>query len=83
MTQKYEYDDCTVCGGQVTEKLVEKITTAKGRIIAVVKDVPAGVCEQCGERYYRAEVVEHLEALVHNVGSARNNISIPITRYAA
>ncbi len=83
MNPKYEYDDCSICGGQVTEKLVEKISTRNGRILAVVKNVPAGVCDQCGERYYRAEVVYRLEEVLSEVRSIRNNISIPITSYAA
>ena len=83
MKKIYGYDDCSICGGGVEEKLVEKISTRKGRIVAVIKDVPAGICVQCGERYYRGEVIEHLEEVLAHINTARNNITIPIAEYAA
>ncbi len=83
MSYHYEYDDCSICGGQVSEKLVEKISVHQNRIIAIIQDVPAGVCEQCGERYYRAEVVKHLEKLLSHTTPNRNHIQVPVKQYAA
>ena len=33
----------------------------------MVKDVPAGVCMQCGERYYSIDTVERINELVREV----------------
>jgi YgiT-type zinc finger domain-containing protein len=45
------YDDCSLCGGEVIEKRVQKVCWWGDRLVAVIEDVPAGVCQQCGERY--------------------------------
>ena len=48
------YHKCHFCGGEV----LEKRTTADYRwgdeLIAVVKNVPAEVCQVCGEQYFKA-----------------------------
>jgi YgiT-type zinc finger domain-containing protein len=30
-------------------------------LLAIIEDVPAGVCEVCGERYFKAAVVKAME----------------------
>lgn len=56
------YDDCTFCGGRVTEKHVQKACWWGDKLMAIVDNVPAGVCEQCGERYYKASVLKEIES---------------------
>ena len=48
------------------EKEVEVIKKA-GKRVVVVKDVPAWVCKQCGERYYSIDTVERIEGIVKEV----------------
>lgn len=74
---------CTVCGGQVVRKRVEKICTWGGHIIAVAKNVPADVCEQCGERYYDAKVIEELDARLGTLKNNAKRIEVPVLEYAA
>jgi YgiT-type zinc finger domain-containing protein len=58
--------DCSVCLGPVVPKRVA--LTYPGREsrtkVRVVEGVPAGVCEQCGEKYMLHEVVVKLEHLL-------------------
>jgi len=58
---KYVYDDCTFCGGRVTERRIQKPCFWGEKLVALVDGVPTGVCEQCGERYYRAAVLKRIE----------------------
>jgi len=44
----YASDDCSFCGGRVTERPVLKACWWGGQLLALVDGVPAGVCEQCG-----------------------------------
>lgn len=83
MSAKNKYGDCTICGGHVYSKLVEKVCSRQGRLIAVVEYVPAGVCDQCGERYYKATVLKHIESLLKTTFRKPKYINIPVTRYAA
>jgi YgiT-type zinc finger domain-containing protein len=49
----HEFADCSFCGGRVREKLV-RVDCRIGDRLVIVEDVPAGVCEQCGEQYFTA-----------------------------
>lgn len=57
----YKYDDCSFCGGRVAERLVQKACWWGDKLLAIVDNAPAGVCEQCGERYYQAKVLKVIE----------------------
>ncbi|RLG23195.1 type II toxin-antitoxin system MqsA family antitoxin [Methanosarcinales archaeon] len=59
-------EPCSICGGEMEEKEVEVIKKA-GKRVVVVKDVPAWVCKQCGERYYSIDTVERIEGIVKEV----------------
>ena len=83
MTNECSYDDCGVCGGKVEARLVQKVCSWAGRIVAIVKEVPAGVCNQCGERYYRAAVLKHLEKQLADLNPQTKRVEVPETRYAA
>jgi YgiT-type zinc finger domain-containing protein len=74
------YDDCTYCGGRVTERLVTKACWWGDQLIALIEDVPAGVCEQCGERYYKANVLQRTEELLSS-RDAFSSVAIPVTSF--
>lgn len=52
---------CPVCGGELTEKEVEKLLRG-GINLAVVK-IRAEVCLHCGERLYSKETVSQFEQI--------------------
>ena len=33
----------------------------------VISNVPAGVCAQCGEKYFKAEVLKKMDSLYHYI----------------
>ena len=51
--KKNDYEDCNYCGGRVSEQLVSKNCWWGNRLTALIYDVPTGVCEQCGEKFYK------------------------------
>jgi len=53
---------CYFCGGQTQEEIVTDLYT-EGNLYMAVENVPADVCQQCGERYYGPEVMKKLLAL--------------------
>ena len=79
---KYEYDDCTFCGGRVTERRISKPCFWGDQLVAVVDRVPTGVCEQCGERYYRASVLKRIEAALKAPRRRARQIRVPVIEYA-
>lgn len=60
------YGDCTYCGGEVEEKTIEYDYRRKGRLL-VISNVPAGVCRQCGEVYFKPDVLKRMDEAYHNI----------------
>ena len=75
------YDDCTFCGGRVAERHVQKTCWWGDKLLAIVDSVPAGVCEQCGERYYKAKVLKAIESLLEEKKAFDSQVSIPVADY--
>ena len=55
------FSKCPVCGGEVTEKEVEKLLRGGVNLAAVI--VRAEVCLNCGERLYSKETVSHFQQI--------------------
>ena len=55
------FDKCPVCGGELVEKLVEKILRGGNHTASLT--VPAEVCLHCGERLYAPEVIKRFEEI--------------------
>ncbi len=64
------YADCTYCGGEVVQKKIEYDYRRKKNLM-VVSNVPAGVCRQCGEKYFRPEVLKQMDGIYHDIFDRR------------
>ncbi|WP_373895577.1 type II toxin-antitoxin system MqsA family antitoxin [Virgibacillus natechei] len=53
---------CYICNGDIETKRVSVEREWNGKKI-VIQDVPAEVCEQCGERYFDGETTLRLEKI--------------------
>lgn len=47
-------------------------------LLAIIQNVPAGVCETCGERYFKAPVVRAMEQTAHSQAKARKTVEVPV-----
>ncbi|MEW6353703.1 MAG: type II toxin-antitoxin system MqsA family antitoxin [Pseudomonadota bacterium] len=57
------------------------VTLQRGETTVIIKDVPADVCENCGEYYLADDVTEQL--LVKGEEAVKNGAEVEIFRYAA
>lgn len=57
---------CVICKTGITEHGLKSFMLEKGSSILIVKDVPAQVCNQCGEAYFDAPVTKALYTLAQN-----------------
>ncbi|MDZ7359835.1 MAG: type II toxin-antitoxin system MqsA family antitoxin [candidate division KSB1 bacterium] len=71
-----KYDKCDYCGGSVREKRVTVDLRVKGKLY-VFDNVPVGICQKCGERYYRGPVLERLEELAGHKELFKEKIQVP------
>jgi len=60
------YADCSYCGGEVVEQIID-YDYRRQKHLMVVSNVPAGVCRQCGEKYFKPEVLKKMDSLYHGI----------------
>ena len=72
------YHRCRFCGGDVVEQWVTVDYRWGEALLVVMRNVPAGVCQVCGEQYLKAEVVKEMEKLAHSQEEAKETLLIPV-----
>ena len=73
---------CEYCDGTVRQrKVIDDYWTDEGLVI--IEDVPVGVCDRCGERYYDARVLQEMARIAGRRGAIERTIQVPITRFDA
>ncbi|MDI6791449.1 MAG: type II toxin-antitoxin system MqsA family antitoxin [bacterium] len=73
----HKYGDCSFCGGEVKDEKVELDYRYQGDLF-VFQNVPAGVCQQCGEKYLTAKVAKEIERLIQKKEKWDRTISVPV-----
>ena len=64
-----------MCKGKTEKKQVNYFLDLHHAMI-IVKDVPADVCMQCGERYFDDKVMDNLEKIVNGLKELSTEMSI-------
>ena len=72
------YHRCHFCGGEVVEQRVTVDYRWGDAFLVVIRQVPAGVCQVCGEQYLKAEVVKEMEKVAHSQEEAKEVLRIPV-----
>lgn len=70
-------DICNVCHSKTESTLTTYTQQYKGQII-IVENVPAQVCEQCGETYFDPDVVERIQALIWSDAEPTRTVTTPV-----
>lgn len=70
-------DICNVCHGHVKHTTTTYTQEYEGRLI-IVENVPAWVCEQCGETYFDPEVVERIQNLIWSNTEPSRTVITPV-----
>ena len=73
----HKYGDCSFCGGEVKGEKVELDYRYKGKLY-IFQNVPAGVCQQCGEKYLTAKVAKKIEHRIQTKGKWDKTITVPV-----
>ena len=59
---------CHVCGHNAAKsELVSEVFNLEGRRV-LVENIPASVCEHCGEAVFSRETTERVRQMVHGAG---------------
>ena len=71
---------CVICNLGRTRPGTTTMTLERENSTLVVKQVPAQVCENCGEAWLEEDTVAHLESLLETMVS--NGTEVALQRYA-
>ena len=72
---------CLICKQGETHDGFATVTLERGRTTVIIKEVPADVCENCGEYYLSDEVTGKIEEVAEQ--AVRHGAEIEVVRYAA
>ena len=68
------------CEGKLTARQ-EREYFRHGERFVIIEDVPAWVCNKCGERYHHARVYKRMREIALHSHQLTDHVSIPLTRY--
>jgi len=74
--------DCYFCKGKVLEQKV-KVDFRWGQKLKIIEDVPARVCQQCGEQYFQSDVYKAMEQLVASRKKPSARLTVDVHRFKA
>ena len=72
------YHKCHFCGGEVLEKRITVDYRWGDKLMAIIENVPAGVCQVCGEQYFKAEVVKEMERIATSEETPKRMLQVPL-----
>jgi len=73
----HAFGDCSFCGGEVKDNKVELDYRHRGKLY-IFREVPAGVCKQCGEKYLTAKVAKEIERRIRTKRKWNTTIEVPV-----
>ena len=73
----WEGEICEYYGGPIVENRVTLHRKVRRKYV-VVENVPAGVCTQCGTRYYSANVLKTVEETLRGRRPAEREVVVPV-----
>ena len=72
---------CEHCGGHVQERRVEREAFRHKGSFVILEDVPIGICEQCGARYFDASVARRAAEIGRGLSPRDGTVEVPIGRF--
>ena len=66
---------CYKCSGNMEHKLKTHAVTLE-KCVIIIKNVPALICNQCGEVYFADDVMQRLEDIVDRLESIIKEVAI-------
>lgn len=73
----WEGETCEYCGGPIVEKRVTLHRRVRGQYV-LIENVPAGVCTECGTRYYAANVLKTIEESLRGRRQAERKVLVSV-----
>lgn len=69
---------CEYCDGVVKEKLVKKEVFKHKTGFIMLENVPVGICNKCGYRYYHSTILQRVEEIANGKRLPERTEIIPV-----
>jgi YgiT-type zinc finger domain-containing protein len=77
------YDfSCEHCAGTVRERRVDREALRHRGTFVILEDVPVGVCDQCGTRYFDASILRRVAEIGRGTAPPPRMIEVPVAPYS-
>jgi YgiT-type zinc finger domain-containing protein len=71
---------CDFCDGMLSPRVVTVDWRRNGQLV-VIENVPALVCNHCGERYYAQAVMRQMDEIGRSKRPGKRTIKVPVARF--
>lgn len=73
---------CEYCDGTVQERRVKREAFKHRDGFVILEDVPIGVCDKCGYRYYHASLLRRVQEIAAKTESPVRIEQVPVATFA-
>jgi YgiT-type zinc finger domain-containing protein len=77
----YEFS-CEHCSGTVRERRRDREAIRHKGSFVILEDVPIGVCDNCGSRYFDASVMRRVAEIGRGAALPLRTIEVPVGNYS-
>ena len=74
---------CEHCAGIVRERRVDREALRHKQSFVILEDVPIGVCDKCGARYFDASILRRVAEIGRGTIPTQRTVQVPVDRYAS
>ncbi len=79
-SQLYGYK-CEYCAGTVYEKWVKREAFKHKTGFVILENVPVGVCDNCGARYYHARLLHRVVQVAEGKIEEKKSEQVPVAQF--
>ena len=73
---------CEHCDGTVRERRIAREALRHIGGFVILEDVPIGVCDKCGARYFDASILRRIAEIGRGTIPAQRTVEVPVDRYS-
>jgi YgiT-type zinc finger domain-containing protein len=72
---------CEYCYGTIQAKTLEREAFKHKDGFVILENVTVGVCDNCGSRYYHADVLHAVHDVATGVRASKGNLNVPVAEF--
>jgi YgiT-type zinc finger domain-containing protein len=72
---------CAYCDGIGREQIVKREAFKHRNGFVILEDVPIGVCDACGSRYYHSTLLHRVEEIATGARAAQRTQRVPVALF--